>query len=170
MSLATASCDLWQNEQRRISSDPVRFFNRPPSTYSYSLLATSGKRQEVEHPLVTALLWPSSLLRTRPQRVTEGRSYSLASLIDDIVNDSVFFGLLGVHNKVAFHVLFDFIQLLATMLRQQLICNLTHTENLARMDVDISCLAGQASHRGLMNQDSRIGKRQPLLILPCREQ
>src|SRR5580698_2440365 len=26
MSLATASCDLWQNEQRRASSDPVRVF------------------------------------------------------------------------------------------------------------------------------------------------
>ena len=26
MSFATASCDLWQNEQRKTSSDPDRFF------------------------------------------------------------------------------------------------------------------------------------------------
>jgi len=34
--LATASCDLWQNEQRRISSGPDLFFTR---LYSFEHLA-----------------------------------------------------------------------------------------------------------------------------------
>jgi len=52
--LATASCDLWQNEQRRISSDPVRFFNQPP--YCLQLAVPCNR---------AALLRPGSLL-TQP--------------------------------------------------------------------------------------------------------
>jgi hypothetical protein len=38
MSFATASCDLWQNEQRNISSEPDLVFT-PPYSFSGGLAA-----------------------------------------------------------------------------------------------------------------------------------
>ena len=40
----------------------------------------------------------------------------LLVLIDDVVDQAVFFGLLGVHDEVAFHVFLDFFQALVAML------------------------------------------------------
>ena len=44
------------------------------------------------------------------------RSYRFPGLIDDIVYDSVFLGLLRIHNEVALHIFLHFIQLLARVL------------------------------------------------------
>src|SRR5258708_40042927 len=102
MSLATASCDLWQNEQRKISSEPVLFFTRP-----YSLIFPPPLRVRMLHR------------QNRGGTDRRGKPIIPSSrLIDDIVYDSVFLRLLRVHDEVAFDVFFYFIQLLAAVLRQ----------------------------------------------------
>src|SRR5437879_12607009 len=54
----------------------------------------------------------------------------LSCLIDDIVYDSVFFGLLRVHNEVALHVFFHFVQFLPAVLVESLLRNVSHTKSL----------------------------------------
>ena len=68
------------------------------------------------------------------------RSYPLPCLVDDIVDDSVLLSLLRIHDEVAFHIFFHFFQLLPGVLGQQLIRNLAHAQNFARVDVDIGRL------------------------------
>src|SRR6266850_6352959 len=87
----------------------------------------------------------------------------LSRLVDDIVYDSVLFCLLRVHNEVAFHILLYLLELLTAVLSQQLIRNLTHTQDFAGMDVDIRSLPRESPHRRLMDENPRIGQSQPLL-------
>src|SRR5208282_4026712 len=109
MSFATASCALWQNEQRSISSEPDLVFTRP---YSFSGgLAVAGLRLQAEPRQAAAL---HCFANCRPYIETR----SLSRLIDDIVNDSIFLSLLRIHDEVAFHVLLHFIQFLAGVLGQ----------------------------------------------------
>src|SRR5450759_1626359 len=105
MSFATASCDLWQNEQRNISSEPDLVFTRP---YSFSC-----------GPVAAGFLLQAETRQAASLHcVTNCRSYPLSGLIDDIVDDSVFLRLLRVHDEIALHVLLHFIQLLAGVLGQ----------------------------------------------------
>src|SRR5580700_3101010 len=75
----------------------------------------------------------------------------LSRLIDDIVYDSVFLRLLCIHNEVALHIFFYFVQLLTAVLGQQLVCNLPHTQDFTGVDVNVGGLSGQSSHRGLVD-------------------
>src|SRR5579872_620603 len=100
MSLATASCDLWQNEQRKISSGDLVFTR----LYSLNIIRSSLFSCE------TASFDPSHTIKR------EGRSYRFSGLIDDIVYDSVFLRLLRVHDEVALHIFFDLIEFLAAVL------------------------------------------------------
>ena len=55
--------------------------------------------------------------------------------------------------------------------RQQLVRDLPHAQNFSGMNVDIRRLARQPAHRGLVNQDARIGQREPLFGLSgCQQQ
>ena len=81
---------------------------------------------------------------------------------NDFVNDPVFLGLLGIHDKVSFHIPGDFLNRLACMLRQQLIGNLSHPEDLFGLDVNVSGLPGKPAQERLMNQHARIGKSEAL--------
>src|ERR1700681_3991611 len=122
MSFATASCDLWQKEQRSISSEPDLVFTRPYSFFP------AEKWQVSTSTLHQTPIIPSS------------------RLIDDIVYDSVFLSLLRIHDEVALHVLLHFIQLLARVFSQQLISNLPHAQNFARMNINVGRLAREATH------------------------
>src|SRR5713226_2250308 len=104
MSLATASCDLWQNEQRNISSVPVLFFTR---LYSFVNPLSPA-------PMQTCRGRRDRSFRAETARKLIGRTpiIPLSRLIDDIVYDSVFLSLLGIHNEVALHIFFDLFQLL----------------------------------------------------------
>src|ERR1700685_1110787 len=103
MSLATASCDLWQNEHRKISSDDLVF------TRLYSF-AWCGSRRAIA----------STRYRFAPGRCSgfsrEGRSYRFSGLVDDIVYDSVLLRLLRIHDEIALHVFFHLIELLGGVL------------------------------------------------------
>src|SRR3954454_17371091 len=81
---------------------------------------------------------------------SEGRSYRFCRLVDDIVYDSVFLSLLRVHDEVALHIFFYFVEFLPAVLRQQLIRDLAHTKNLTRMNINISSLSRQTAHGRLM--------------------
>src|SRR6478672_5082581 len=102
MSFATASCDLWQNEQRSVSSGVLGF--------TIELLGPVG---------------PQLLSGQQP---FWSRIGALFVLVNDIVDDTVFFGLLGVHNEIPLHVLFHLFQLLSGMLGNQLAGDLPHTK------------------------------------------
>ena len=78
---------------------------------------------------------------------------------DDVVDDAVFPGLLRVHDEVALHVFFYFVQLLPTVLREQLVRNVTHPQDFPRMNVNIGRLAAQSSaepHIFLTGGDARL--------------
>src|SRR5262245_37843877 len=110
MSLATASCDLWQNEQRSVSSGVLGF--------TIELLGPVGSQV---------------LSGQRPAWYGIG---ALLVLVNDIVDDTVFLGLLGVHNEIPLHVLLHLFQLLPGMLGNQLAGDLPHTQYLSCMYIN----------------------------------
>src|SRR5690242_13898638 len=59
---------------------------------------------------------------------------------NDLIDDAVVLALLGIHDEIAFHVLFNLLQLLTGMLRHDLVHDLAHAQNLARMNIDVGCL------------------------------
>src|SRR5215469_18081639 len=161
MSLATASCDLWQNEQRRISSVPVRFFTR---LYSFFTFHPPGS---LPAPFTRfAVRTEAHAAETSRRMIGEVPIIPSSRLINDIVDDSVFLSLLRVHNEVALHILFHFFQLLPAVLGQQLVGNLAHTQDFTGMNVNIGGLTRQSAHRGLVDEDARIGQGQTFLVFP----
>src|ERR1700681_3042328 len=96
MSFATASCDLWQKEQRSISSEPDLVFTRPYSFFP-------AEKWQVS----------TSTLHQTPIILS-------SRLTDDIVYDSVFLSLLLIHDEGTDHVLLHNNQLLARVISQQL--------------------------------------------------
>src|SRR5436190_16423408 len=73
-------------------------------------------------------------------------------LPDDIVNNTVFLALFGTHDVVPLSIVLYSLQGLAGVVRQDLVQPFTRSEQLARMDVDVRCLAAQSLDPGLMNQ------------------
>ena len=71
------------------------------------LLETHLQNRRLPHPFASfAKGWETT------------RSYRFCGLIDDIVYDSVFLSLLGIHDEVPLYVLFYLIQLLTAMFRK----------------------------------------------------
>src|SRR6266404_2229939 len=132
MSLATASCDLWQNEQRSVSSGVLGFTVR--------LLQRAGRFIFPNGPAAPAYM-----------------TFILFVLVNDIVDDPVFFGLQGVHNEVALHVFFHLFQFLPRMFGNKLAGDFPHPQNLSSMYINICGLATKARHQGLMNKNPRSG-------------
>ena len=89
---------------------------------------------------------------------------TLPVLENDLVNQPVFLRLLGVHDEIALHVALDLFQDLAAVFGQQLVGDLTHAENFARLNIDIGRLSGDASahNQRLVNQDARRRQGEPL--------
>ncbi len=53
---------------------------------------------------------------------------------------------------------------LAGVLGHQRIGNLADAQDFARVNIDVGCLAAQSTHRGLMNQNPRVGQRETLAL------
>src|ERR1035437_2266847 len=93
---------------------------------------------------------PACQLRSRP--------------VDNLIDDAVFLGLLRVHDEVPLHVALDAVQRLLGVLGNQVVGNLADAQNLSRVNVDVGGLAAQSAHRGLMNENSRIGQSKALAL------
>src|SRR5665213_843036 len=197
MSFATASCDLWQNEQRRDSSRPRVVFNAAaPShmpagagcdTTDFSLHRKAcGKdvrkcyRGCRKYPCrgrygpigVGCLRAARDAKRSpTPQKRDRGRPRQLrAWAVDDVVDDAVFLGLRGGHDEVAFHVVLDAVERLPGAGTHQLVGDLANAQNFAGMDVDVRGLAAESAHRRLMDEDARVGQRETLALLAGHQQ
>ncbi len=53
----------------------------------------------------------------------------LAMLVDDLVNHPVFLGLFGIHDEVAFYILFDARDVLSAMLGKKFVDGRAHAQN-----------------------------------------
>ena len=84
-------------------------------------------------------------------------------LEDDLVDHAVLFGLVGVHDVVAFDVFFDALDGLAGVLGEQRVNRGPHTEDFLGMQVDVGGLAAQAAHPWLVNQNTGVGQGEALL-------
>src|ERR1039458_6000162 len=177
MSFATASCDLWQNEQRSDSSEPRDVFivSATPGVgpvvlgTSLSLHRTSLPPMTRKSPVCPFLVTPEPTLLTSKQTTNPGvegrgvlclesaRPYLRARPVNDVVDDAVLLRLLRRHDEVAFHVALDAVQRLPCRFAHQLVGDLADAQNLARVDVDVSRLPAQPAHRRLMDQDARVG-------------
>ena len=82
---------------------------------------------------------------------------------DDLVHKPVFFRLLRVHDEITLHILRNLLEGLTGVLGEQLIRNLPQAQNLTRLDVNISRLSGEPSSPRLVNQNTGIRKRKPLV-------
>src|SRR5216683_5014345 len=133
MSFATASCDLWQKEQRSVSSGDLGFKSNSFITRTFFNLA-SGSSQSTPKTDVSSFV-----------------------LVDDVVNNAIFFSLLRVHNEIAFHIFFHFLKLLPGMPSIHLISDFPHTEDFSGMYINICGLTTKARHQGLMNKYPRSG-------------
>src|SRR5581483_706061 len=118
MSFATASCDLWQNEQRRSSSDPERDF----------ILSLTS-------PPTPSPLLPCSTDGRSPSKSQLARGFHRRGLVNDVVNYAVFLALFGIHNEVSFDIFLDLVQQLARVPRHYLVHQLTHADDLAGVNV-----------------------------------
>src|SRR6202012_717851 len=59
---------------------------------------------------------------------------------------------------------------LATGIRQNLVQNLAHAEDLFGVDIDIRRLSGQTLHRGLVDHNTGVWQTEPLALLARGEQ
>src|SRR5665213_2764809 len=187
MSFATASCDLWQNEQRRDSSGPrVVFKAATPScrpadagcdTTNLSLHREAcGKgvrkcyrgcrqyrcRGRYGTMGVRCKREPDA---SEPRHRAAGDGSLGAGAVDDVVDDAVFLGLRGGHDEVALDVAFDAIEGLAGAGAHQLVGNFTNAQDFAGVDVDVRCLSAEPAHRWLMDEDARVGQGETLALL-----
>src|SRR5882724_6904062 len=137
MSFATASCDLWQNEQRRESSEPFDVFidiSTPGTTacckgrHSISLHLNEQNRFNQETPA-----W--SLSQKGPAFQPGLPSLPLVTLTaltaHNVVDQAIFFSLCRVHDEVAIGVTLDLFERLAGVLGLDLVHHLAQTKDLA---------------------------------------
>src|SRR5690348_11285905 len=115
MSLATASCDLWQNEQRSVSSGDLGF------------TSNSLKRRTLCSGQQSAF-----------------RIALLLMLIDNVVDYPIFLSLLRIHDEVTFYILLHLLQPLPGMPGQHLVGDFPHAQNLPCMYINICSLATKA--------------------------
>src|SRR5205085_3193241 len=80
---------------------------------------------------------------------------SLFVFVNDVIHYAVFLGLLRVHDEITLHVFLNLVELLAGMFGEDLVGDLAHAQDFTGMDIDVSGLAAQPAHRGLVNQNAR---------------
>src|ERR1700761_3003705 len=90
--------------------------------------------------------------------------------VDNLVDDAVFLGLLGIHDEVALHIALDAIERLACVLGHQGVGDFTDAKDFASVNVDVGGLTAEASHGRLMDQNARVGKREPLTLCSSEQQ
>lgn len=84
-----------------------------------------------------------------------------------LIYQTVFFRLFRAHDPVAFDIMFDHFKSLPAMLSQDLAGQLSHTHDLFSVDSDVGRLAGYPAYGRLVNQNTRIGKREALAMGAC---
>src|SRR5262249_37908351 len=81
----------------------------------------------------------------------------------DLVDDAVLPCFGRAHDEVAVRVTGDLLHRLLRVVREQLIEQLAHPDDLLRLDLDVDSLALRAAVR-LVDQDPRVGQREPLAL------
>src|SRR5687768_10167496 len=79
----------------------------------------------------------------------------LRPLPDYIVNDTVFFPLVGIHDVVPLGVLHNPLDRLPRVMDENLVEALPHPQNFPRGDVDVGRLTAKARHQRLVDDDAR---------------
>src|SRR4029453_9856004 len=93
----------------------------------------------------------------------------LAAIGDHRVDDPIVEGLVGVHEVIALHVLADLVDLLSSVLRDDLLEPLLQAEGLAGLDLDIRRLALKAAG-DLVDEDLGVRRRHALPLRARREE
>src|SRR4029078_13204094 len=88
---------------------------------------------------------------------------------DDVVDDPVLLGLVGVHVVVAFHVLRDLLIRLIRVLVDDLLQAALEIDRLAGLDLDVGALALEAAG-DLVDEDLGVRQRGALSLPPRREE
>src|SRR5579872_3155604 len=166
MSLATASCCLWQNEQRNPSSLPLRGFTQVSLKLFRGEELTLSSLSSVQNANDVGLL--------RHWSVTGGDSRTcgttLLVLVDDVIHKAVLLGLVRVHDEIALHIFLDLFKGLPGVQCHDAVQVLAHAQDLTGVDVDVGRLSAQATHVRLVDEDARVRQREALALGACAEQ
>src|SRR3546814_18661532 len=82
-----------------------------------------------------------------------------SDLSQNLVDQTVFLGLFGVHEVIALDIVLDLLDRLAGMVRHQLVELFTQIQDFARLNLDIAGLALRTA-RGLMDHTARVRQRE----------
>src|SRR3954462_5407046 len=94
---------------------------------------------------------------------------AVSVLGDDLVDEAVLGGLVGLEEAVAFHVGVDTLFGLPGVVGIDLIHALAGLEDLLRVDLDVRRLALEA-RGGLVDEDARVRKREALAVRAAGQQ
>src|SRR5581483_498387 len=120
--------------------------------------------------LPESLPYPRPLTSSISERVPKNGT-ALPRLVDDVVNQPVLLALLRIHDEIALHVLFHLVQLLAAVAGQDLVDDLAHAQDLARVNVNVGGLPAQPAHDvRLVDENARVWQRKALLGRPRCQQ
>src|SRR6185312_9870441 len=82
--------------------------------------------------------------------------------IDHAIDHSVRKCVFRLHDVIAVYIAGNTVDGLAGGVDKNFIQRLAHSENFAGVNIDIRRLSGEATHRGLMNQNPRMREAEPL--------
>src|SRR4029079_1522244 len=128
MSFRTSFWSLLQKEQRRTSGSPAFL----TMCFRASPRDVCPGRQAVR-PAAT-------------------RDY-LGPLANNIINNTVFLALVGRHDVIALRIILDTLDRLASMVHQDVVQPLAHSQDLAGCNINIGRLARKARHQRLMDDN-----------------
>src|SRR5262245_22071132 len=100
-------------------------------------MSIAGHRQYSFSSISSAVYKRMKLHRITLTTTKSKVSGVLSSLGNNFVDDTILLSLLRRHDVVAFHVLFNPLQVLCRMFREDLIQNRSYSKDLFRMDFDI---------------------------------
>src|SRR5512139_2180810 len=133
---------------------------------SFWSLLQKEQRRTSESPFFLAMVGP--VPAARPPGGPAPRASG--ALADHIVNDTVILRLLRAHDVVALGVHLDALERLPRVVLQDAVEVLAHPQQLPRRDVDVGGLPGEPLHQRLVNDDARVGEREPLALRAARQQ
>src|SRR5579871_1067554 len=169
-----APADPWDvRSPLRMHGSPRPLFSRISrwSLWTTGILNTSQR-----------LPWYPSLTNRRPHiSATElrGRKARASVLLrdrlqraagDDLVDQAVVDGLIGLHDVIAIDVAGDALDGLAGGVGQDIVQRFAHAQDFLRVDVDVGGLPGQSAHGRLVDQDARVRQAEALALGPAGEQ